>query len=613
MDSSPQTLVLPDDFKAEILRLGRAQNLTGAIELCRKACAKFPSDGWYHRFAGDIFFLLENYDSASKAYLDYIERMPQDRDSFIQFAQRYNRLRRAWTREKISEYALAVMMIIEKGDVLSEEISIETRNLISSDLPEHIRVSVPLSGEGKQLKALFNKKVRWAELVKQSRAVERRNKLELIYLLDQFVLMRERSKERFAEDSYWVSVYEKLEEPQKALKITEELLKLRIDRGLVRTFFRLCRKIGSYEQVNIFIDNHPDIINSTAFHILYELVYYYDFYRDSESVRATLEKIRKGYPNNDPIRKTLKNLYIRFGMVSEANQLEKDIKQDSQGRGSRGNRHKDGEYADILRESEVELGSKIKGLYEELEVTKRLAAISDLTTGISHEFGQPITNIRYAIQFYRKEFESHLTKEEVFRVFDSILEETQRMGGLVKRLAPLTSSRAVVEDFDLIDRINKRVSAEKARLHAGGVQVLVYPDGPIFFHGDPVKFDQLISNLLLNSIDAINESARGSGRVRIQVVSNDSRIGISFADNGPGIPIADRNKVFDPFYTTKAPGKGEGLGLFIVWNLLKMQGGQISIDPNVKSGTRFLITIPRVPPEGESEKDIEEHTTSSRG
>lgn len=588
MSDNTQTTPSPEGFSSEILRLRNAQDFTGAIELCREASLKFPSESLYHKVAGDIFFSLQDYDSASKAYLDYLERMPQERDSFVQFAQRYNRLRRVWTKDKMSEYAVQIMAVIEQGSSLSEEVILETRNLISGDLPPHVRTPLPLSSDGKELEALFRKRARLDKLIKQSRNLERSNKFELIYLLDQFVLMRERSKENFHEDSHWVSVYERLEEPQKAFKIVEELLKLRTDHALIRTFFRLSRKIGSYDHVNRFIAEHPHIIKSEVFHVLYELVYYYDFNRDYEAVRETLEKIRKTYSHNFPIRKTLRNFYIRFGMVEEAGQLEKELAHDTHGRGRR-----DSRYADTIKESEVELGSKIKDLYEELEVAKRIAAISDLTTGISHEFGQPITNIRYAIQFYRREFEKHLTKEEVFKVFDSILEETQRMGALVKRLSPLTSSRAVIEDFDIVERINKRVSAEQARLRTSGIKVLVHPNSPVYFHGDPVKFDQLISNLLLNSIDAINERSGGPKRIRINVASNANKIGISFGDDGVGIPVAYRNKVFDPFYTTKPPGKGEGLGLFIVWNLLKMQGGQIRIDPNVKSGTRFLITIPK--------------------
>jgi C4-dicarboxylate-specific signal transduction histidine kinase len=112
--------------------------------------------------------------------------------------------------------------------------------------------------------------------------------------------------------------------------------------------------------------------------------------------------------------------------------------------------------------------------------------------------------------------------------------------------------------------------------------------------GDPVKFDQLISNLLLNSIDAIKERHwRKENSISIKIEDDDDEVRIVFTDNGIGISAKNRGKVFDPFFSTKAPGKGEGLGLFIVWNILKMQGGRITIDPKYVNGARFFISIPK--------------------
>ncbi|RMK33572.1 hypothetical protein IPC94_29700 [Pseudomonas aeruginosa] len=248
-----------------------------------------------------------------------------------------------------------------------------------------------------------------------------------------------------------------------------------------------------------------------------------------------------------------------------------------------------------VAESENELASKVQELYSQLEHQKQLAAISDLTTGISHELGQPITNIRYTIQYYRRQFESKLTLSDVSVVFDSILEETERMGGLIRRLAPLTSSRSVIEEIDIMDRIRRRVESEKPRLLENRISVNVYPKSPVYLRADPVKFDQLISNLLINSIDAICERKGVEKRaIEVQVESLKGDLRMYFSDTGIGIPVGNRNKIFDPFFSTKAPGKGEGLGLFIVWNLLKMLGGTISVDIKYRGGARFVVRLPKL-------------------
>jgi C4-dicarboxylate-specific signal transduction histidine kinase len=152
----------------------------------------------------------------------------------------------------------------------------------------------------------------------------------------------------------------------------------------------------------------------------------------------------------------------------------------------------------------------------------------------------------------------------------------------------------VLETFDLVDRIKKRVQLENPRLHDNHIIVTVKPQTPVTIYGDTVKFDQLISNLLINAIDAIVESKKtANNKIAISLKSDIQNVQISFSDNGLGIPFKNKNKIFDPFFSTKAPSKGEGLGLFIVWNLLKGQGGKITVDTSYKNGARFIITIPK--------------------
>ncbi|HAO19190.1 MAG TPA: hypothetical protein DCQ37_01030 [Desulfobacteraceae bacterium] len=239
--------------------------------------------------------------------------------------------------------------------------------------------------------------------------------------------------------------------------------------------------------------------------------------------------------------------------------------------------------------------SELQKLFIESDHHRKLVAIGELANGISHEFGQPITNIRYTIQFHRKMLEKKaISKEELFEIFDSILEETERMGRINKRLSPITSGKSVIENFDLIDLIQKRVKAENIRLNESKIDVNISPLTPIYVIGDSVKYDQIISNLLLNAIDAIKERQNSqTNRIDIHVEDTIKEIKMIFTDTGIGIHLKDKNKIFSPFFTTKPPGKGEGLGLFIVWNLLKMYGGSIEIDNSYNDGARFLISIPK--------------------
>jgi C4-dicarboxylate-specific signal transduction histidine kinase len=420
------------------------------------------------------------------------------------------------------------------------------------------------------------------DLVNQAKKLEASNPLELEFLLDQHIFNRERITKTFRIDAYCISIYEKIEKYDNALKVAEELLSLRLEAEVIRSIFRICRKTGNYKRVDKLLTKYPVILKSSEFNVLYELVYYFEAQNNSDEVHATLRRMEKNAKSSIPIQKTVRNSYLRFGLFEDANRVENNISK---------------LYATGQKESDRFIGEEQESkqeLYSDWEHKTRLAAISDLTMGISHELGQPITNIRYTIQFYSKLFKEKIEKEEVLNVFASVLEETERMGGLIKRLSPLTSSKSAIERFDVVDRIQKRVKAESTRLQKQRIAVNVSPKPPIYLISDPVKYDQLISNLLLNSIDAIKERKKpGPNRIDIQVKEQGNEVKIIFTDTGVGISAKNRGKIFEPFFSTKAPGKGEGLGLFIVWNLLKMQGGKIELDYKYNDGARFLISIPK--------------------
>jgi signal transduction histidine kinase len=577
-----------DGFAQRILELRNQGKLQEAVSLCDEAQSVYPESYFYKKISGDLRFQTEDYEQAATCFLQFLRLIPQSQKAFTEFAKRYYRLHRVWPKDRMATYAAEIMSEIKSG-IIHGQTAASCRTLIERDVPKEIE----LTELGHKLVQAIADDSSLGEVVSLTKALESSNPGELAFISDRYILKRRRTKRTIRIDAYFISTNERMKRYDSALDIAEELLALRLDSVVIRSMFRICRGLGHYERADRVLNKYPEILKRSDFNILYELVYYHEAHDDMDQVQSTLRRIDATSPTNLPIQKTLRNFYIRFGLIEDAERIEPNILALSRERPMRLRAEK---YFDEMQESELGVGSKMRELYSKLEDQKRLDAISDLTTGISHELGQPITNIRYTVQFYRSAFERSLTKDLVFKVFDSILEETERMGGLINRLAPLTSSRSVIEDFDILDRIQKRVQAEGVRLRRGGIRVLIYPkrDAGINMLGDPVKFDQLISNLLLNSIDGIKERRRAGGnRIEIRVSDDRDHISISFADNGVGIPAKNMGKVFDPFFSTKSPGKGEGLGLFIVWNILKMQGGRIRVDPNYRSGARFVITVPK--------------------
>jgi signal transduction histidine kinase len=107
-------------------------------------------------------------------------------------------------------------------------------------------------------------------------------------------------------------------------------------------------------------------------------------------------------------------------------------------------------------------------------------------------------------------------------------------------------------------------------------------------------------NLINNAFYAVNEPSKGSEplegykpMVTISTKNLGDRIEIAVSDNGPGIPDSIKEKIFQPFFTTKPTGQGTGLGLSLSYDIVKAHGGEISVEsPPVGQGSKFIITLP---------------------
>ena len=105
---------------------------------------------------------------------------------------------------------------------------------------------------------------------------------------------------------------------------------------------------------------------------------------------------------------------------------------------------------------------------------------------------------------------------------------------------------------------------------------------------------QILDNLIANAIDALNEQP---GTVAVSTIREGDRIAIEIADSGHGIPTDLLSRIFDPFFSTKGPGKGYGLGLAICLSLAESLGGSITVETKESKGSRFRVWVPRRAPD----------------
>ncbi len=234
----------------------------------------------------------------------------------------------------------------------------------------------------------------------------------------------------------------------------------------------------------------------------------------------------------------------------------------------------------------------MKELVSEQEHTRQMIALRDLLKGFSHELGQPITNVRYAVQLYQKKMQKNLDTRHALQVLLSdILLQTNRIGMLLSRFSPIVSPKNESGKFSVRECAEKVFTDLETRLLSQNITHRIIGASALVLTGDQIQFSQVFYNLILNAMQAIEKN----GHIDINIsVSEYHVLTIIFADNGPGIPEQNFQKIFEPFFSTKDPTSGnggEGLGLYIVWNILKMFNGTIQIDKNFRSGTKFIIQI----------------------
>ena len=118
-------------------------------------------------------------------------------------------------------------------------------------------------------------------------------------------------------------------------------------------------------------------------------------------------------------------------------------------------------------------------------------------------------------------------------------------------------------------------------------------DKPIFIYADSISIEQVILNLLSNSRHALNNCKKEKKEVMVSVKEEKDKVTLSIQDNGDGIQEKYINKIFNPFFTTKEPGEGTGLGLSVSNKIIEEHNGKMTVDSKVGKYTRFNISFPK--------------------
>jgi two-component system sensor histidine kinase HydH len=232
---------------------------------------------------------------------------------------------------------------------------------------------------------------------------------------------------------------------------------------------------------------------------------------------------------------------------------------------------------------------------ESVRRQENLAAMGRMTAGIAHEIRNPLGIIRGAGQHLERVLADAGIRDEVAAF---IPEEVDRLDRILSGyLAFGTDQAAPVEDFALAPCLRRGVRLMADELLAAGVDVQG-PDGGDDFRvrGDPRRLQQVCLNLLLNARDAMPRGGRVS--LALALSPDGSQVIVTVTDEGSGLGGVDRQRLFEPFWTTRE--KGSGLGLAISKRIVEDMGGTLELrDRSDRRGAEARLCLPRLPePEG---------------
>ncbi len=266
------------------------------------------------------------------------------------------------------------------------------------------------------------------------------------------------------------------------------------------------------------------------------------------------------------------------------------------------------EMEQLVQTLELKVEQRTKELLAakaEVAQGEKLASIGVLASGIAHELNNPLTGVLTFTSLMRKKAPEGSEDAEDL---DLVIRETKRCASIIKRLLDFAREKVPVKGFYNLNQVIEdtvRFVERPASLQQIEISMNFDPLLPQAW-GDADLIKQVILNLLVNAQQAIE--GKGNITVQTRLVAAGPNAGSTDApmvevvvtDTGCGIPQANLQRIFDPFFTSKEVGKGTGLGLSVSYGIVKAHGGKISVESVLGTGTTFRIWLPITPPSNET-------------
>ena len=230
---------------------------------------------------------------------------------------------------------------------------------------------------------------------------------------------------------------------------------------------------------------------------------------------------------------------------------------------------------------------------------EKMAVIGTLSAGINHEICNPLGIARGQCEMFLLNHEEGIYKdkttdellEKATDIMKKVIHETDRATVITRKLSSFAKpAKGVIEDEVQIGKeLDEVISLVEHDLKLDNISITKEIEENLpCISADVKQLQEILFNIIRNGAQAID----GIGNITVIAKSNARNVSIFIKDTGSGISKRNLQQIFNPFFTTKEPGKGTGLGLFIVKQIVEKNGGTISVKSEIGKGTTFLLVFP---------------------
>lgn len=226
---------------------------------------------------------------------------------------------------------------------------------------------------------------------------------------------------------------------------------------------------------------------------------------------------------------------------------------------------------------------------EELIESEKIASVMNLAAGVAHELGNPLNSINIHLQLMMRRLNEVSESEKLKKSLGACVKEVERLDGIIAHfLEAIRPSEPDFRETNLLELIEESLLGREEEFKARKVSIQVEEGVKTpFVFADPDQLKQVFFNVIGNAIDAMGKEPKLS----IVTRGDDENVYVQFVDSGVGIAKEDIPKVFEPYYTTKK--NGHGIGMMIVYRIMRDHGGDVGIDSKPGAGTVVTLRFPR--------------------